>query len=220
MKPVLLVICILVSISAIGQKTKKVVIENEIPEYKEVFYVLVDSPDVKHGEYTRSFKGRNTISEKGEYNHGKKHGIWTFTDFNGGVEQQIDFSNLMINSMKPFTTLVRSSIIQGDRLIPNTSESLPLLLGGQSRIAYIFVKYLRYPADARRWGIDGTVYVSAKVTKDGKLVDEQIEQGLGYGLDEESLRIIKMLPDEWLPVGWGTEPQESIVVLQVKYRLN
>src|SRR5688572_29941902 len=93
MNHVLLVSCILVSISAIGQKTKKMVIENEIPEYKEVFYVLVDSPDVKHGEYTRSFKSRNTVSEKGQYRHGKKHGVWTFTDFNGAVEQEIDYSN-------------------------------------------------------------------------------------------------------------------------------
>src|SRR5688500_203266 len=166
MSHVLLVSCILVSISAIGQKTKKMVLENEIPEGKEVFYVLVDSPDVKHGEYTRSFKSRNTVSEKGQYRHGKKHGVWTFTDFNGAVEQEIDYSNHKINSLKHFSALVRSSIIQGDSLIENTSENLPLFLGGQSRMAYIFVKYLRYPADARRWGIDGTVYVSAKVTKD------------------------------------------------------
>jgi len=79
---------------------------------------------------------------------------------------------------------------------------------------------MRYPATARRYGVDGIVYVSATVTKDGKLIDERVEKGIGSGLDEESLRIIQMLPDEWLPVGWGDEPRDCRVVLQVKYKLN
>jgi periplasmic protein TonB len=220
MKYIPFVVCLLVASAAFGQKTKKVVVENDIPEYKEVFYILVDSPDVKHGEYTRTFKSRYETREKGQYRHGRKAGLWTFTDFNGGVEQEIDFSNRKIISAKPFKSLVSSSVIKDGSLIENKAENLPLLLGGQSRMSHILVKYMRYPADARRSGIDGTVYISATVTKDGRLEDEQIEKGIGYGLDEEALRVIKMLPDEWLPVGWGNEPQECKIVLQVKYKLN
>lgn len=220
MKYRLLIICLTVSFAAFSQKTKKVVAENEMPEFKEVFYVLVDSPAVRHGEYTRTFGSRNKVSEKGQYEHGKRTGVWTFTGFNGAVEQEIDFSNQEVISAKPVKMLAASYILQGDRWIDNTSDNLPLFLGGQSRGAHLFVKYLRYPAAARRFGVDGSVYVSGIVTKDGKLVDEQIERGLGYGLDEESVRIIKLLPNEWLPVGWGTNPQESKVVLEIKYKLN
>jgi TonB family protein len=84
----------------------------------------------------------------------------------------------------------------------------------------LFVKHLRYPADARRRGVDGTVLIAAIITKDGVLINEKIERGLGYGLDEESLKIIQMLPDEWLPVGWGNAPVETKVVLEVKFKLN
>lgn len=220
MKYRLFIICLTISITAFSQKTKKVVAENEMPEYKEVFYVLVDSPAVKHGKYTRTFGGRYKSEEKGQYDHGKKTGVWTFTGFNGKVEQEIDFSNHKVIFAKPFKMVVHSYILQGDRWVENTAENLPLFLGGESRTINLFLRYMRYPASARRLGIDGSVYVSGIVTKDGKLVDEQIERSRTQALDEEAVRIIKMLPDEWLPVGWGTDPQESKVVLEIKYKLN
>jgi hypothetical protein len=73
---------------------------------------------------------------------------------------------------------------------------------------------------ARRQGIEGIVYVSGTVTKHGQLINERIEQGLGYGLDEESIRVVQMLPDDWLPVGWGKQSLDSKVVLQIMYKLN
>ncbi|MDQ2656234.1 MAG: energy transducer TonB [Bacteroidota bacterium] len=219
MKYFLLSIC-LIAATAFCQKTKKVVVENEVPEFKEVFYVLVDSPAVRHGDYKRTFGGRHKVEEKGQYDHGKKTGVWSFDGFDGTVEQKIDFSNQQILSTKPFKMLTSSFAMKAGRWVENTSETLPLFLGGVGRATSIFLMHLRYPATARRLGVQGSVFVSGIVTKDGRLVDEQIEQGLGYGLDEESVRIIRMLPDEWLPVGWGSEPQESKVVLEIKYRLN
>ena len=64
---------------------------------------------------------------------------------------------------------------------------------------------MRYPSDARRNGIQGKVYVSAVITKTGEMIDEKVEEGLGYGMDEEALRIIKMIPDEYTRhSGWTT----------------
>jgi protein TonB len=205
MTNILLSIYTLISIVTFGQNTKKVVIENRRLQYHEEFYVLVDSPDVKNGEYVRTFKGSPELHEKGQFTRGKKTGIWTYTDANGDIEQEIDFSNQKVKFAKPFQSLVGSSIIKEDGSIDNSLENAPIFLGGQSRALQIIRKNIQYPVQARRVGQSGTVFVSAKVTKDGKLVDEKLVNSLGYGLDEESIRVIQLLPDEWLPAGWGKD---------------
>jgi protein TonB len=220
MRNILLAVYILISIVTFGQNTKKVVSENRRLQYQEVFYVLVDSPDVKNGEYIRTFKGSPELHEKGQFTRGRKTGIWTYTDGKGDIEQEIDYSNQKVKFAKPFQTLVGASITKADGSIDNSLEHAPIFLGGQSRALQIIRKNIKYPLQARRVGQSGTVVVSAKVTKDGSLVDEKIVNSLGYGLDEESLRVIQLLPDEWLPAGWGQDPQESTVILQVKYQLN
>jgi TonB family protein len=49
---------------------------------------------------------------------------------------------------------------------------------------------LRYPAEARSLGIEGKVFVKFLVQKDGSLTDIEAVQGIGYGCDEEAVRLI------------------------------
>lgn len=53
---------------------------------------------------------------------------------------------------------------------------------------------LKYPGQARRMGIEGTVYVQFVVDKDGSVSDVQVMKGIGAGCDEEAMRVIKEGP--------------------------
>ena len=64
--------------SLFGQETKKKTIENEDPRTKEVFYVLKDNPDIKHGEYKKVFSGAVDLKEQGQYENNVKVGIWEY----------------------------------------------------------------------------------------------------------------------------------------------
>jgi periplasmic protein TonB len=220
MKFVLIFTFLIASITCFGQKPKKVVKENEELGYKETFYVLLDSPDVKHGEYVRKSTSSRESSEKGQYSHGKRTGVWTFTGDAGKVEHQIDFTNQKVISALPNIALERKQIITAEGMVENTSQTLPLYLGGQSRIMSIWVRNLRYPASARRMGVDGTVHVSGTVTKEGKLTDLKVNQGISADCDAEAVRVIQLLTDEWLPAGWGEDPVDSKVLLKVRFKLN
>lgn len=215
----LVLLCMGISSLALAQKTKKQTVSNEMPEYKEVFYVLADSPTVKHGDYERTYKGARSVKEQGQYERGERVGVWKYSSVDG-VEQEIDFTNKKVLSSKPIVSLGAVEVINPDGTTTQTNDA-PIFLGGQGLFFYYFVKYMRYPADARRRGVDGTVLVSARITKDGAIVDEKVENRLGYGLDEEALRIIQLLPDTWLPLGWEKgEISESKIYLKVKYKLN
>jgi periplasmic protein TonB len=50
---------------------------------------------------------------------------------------------------------------------------------------------LVYPVRARELGIEGTVFLEALIDAHGALVDVTVSKGLGYGMDEEALRMIR-----------------------------
>lgn len=77
-------------------------------------------------------------------------------------------------------------------------EILPQPDGGMAGWAKFLQKNLHYPAIARENNISGKVFVSFIVEKDGQLTDIKIVRGLGYGLDEETIRVLK-LAKPWKP---------------------
>ena len=57
---------------------------------------------------------------------------------------------------------------------------------------------LAYPALAKEYLIEGLVFVQFTVEKDGVLRDVEVATGIGYGCDEEAMRIVENMPS-WYP---------------------
>ncbi len=55
----------------------------------------------------------------------------------------------------------------------------------------LFRKKFTYTEIARRAGVEGTVYIQAKINKNGDVIDAIVIKGLGAGLDEEALNAVK-----------------------------
>ena len=75
-------------------------------------------------------------------------------------------------------------------------EYLPAFPGGNKGLQNYFDKNLEYPADASNEGVEGTVNVSFVVDENGKLSSPQVvgKDRLGYGLEEEAIRVITRMP--------------------------
>ena len=84
------------------------------------------------------------------------------------------------------------------------------------------VKFLKnniiYPNMARESGIQGTVYVTFIVEKDGSLSDVRILRGIGGGCDEEVIRIVKKMP-KWKPGRLDDKPVRVQFIMPVKFTL-
>lgn len=88
--------------------------------------------------------------------------------------------------------------IKKDSLVFVVVEESPEFQGGdQARIEYL-IKNINYPKKARKAGIQGTVYITFIIEKDGKVSNVRILRGIGGGCDEESLRVVKNMP-KWKP---------------------
>lgn len=88
--------------------------------------------------------------------------------------------------------------VENGNTVFETAEVNPQFPGGQEAFARFIRKNLNYPGRAAELGIGGRVYVSFIVEKDGKVTDVALVRGIGYGCDEEALRVLKKAP-AWIP---------------------
>ncbi len=77
-------------------------------------------------------------------------------------------------------------------------EDQPTYPGGdKARLEYLR-NNIKYPEMAKESGIQGTVYVTFVVEKDGSISHVKVLRGIGGGCDEEAVRVIKNMP-KWKP---------------------
>lgn len=98
-------------------------------------------------------------------------------------------------------------------------ENPPQFPGGFEALAQYMVENVTYPPKAREFGIQGTVFVSFIVEKDGKVSNVRVLRSVNEDLDKEALRVVMSMPD-WAP---GTQRGEKVRVqfnLPVRFALN
>lgn len=95
----------------------------------------------------------------------------------------------------------------------------PAMPQGGYQAFYDFVaKKLKYPAQARRMGIEGKVYVEFIVDRDGSLTNVRSIKGIGAGCDEEAVRVIQSAP-KWSPPKQRGQPVKQKIVLPITFKL-
>lgn len=98
------------------------------------------------------------------------------------------------------------------------TEQQAVFPGGMKALYKLIKQHLRYPAKARRMGVEGKVYVRFVINKDGTISDIKILKGLGAGCDQEAIRVIKLLP-KWSPAKQRGIPVKSRRTLPVVFKL-
>ena len=68
---------------------------------------------------------------------------------------------------------------------------VPEFKGGKEAFKKYIKENLIYPKQAREKRIEGTVYLSAQIDDNGNVLSVDIEKGIGFGCDEEAVRLVK-----------------------------
>jgi len=77
-------------------------------------------------------------------------------------------------------------------------EDMPEFPGGDLALRKYIANAIKYPVIAQENGIQGKVYVTFVVGKDGKVQNARIARGVDPSLDKEALRVVNSLPT-WKP---------------------
>ena len=70
--------------------------------------------------------------------------------------------------------------------------------GGMSAMYKFLGENIKYPAAAQRANVTGKVFVKFVVEKNGSVGQVEVMKGIGFGCDEEAIRVIKAMP-KWNP---------------------
>jgi len=97
-------------------------------------------------------------------------------------------------------------------------EEQPYFPGGNDARHKFIVENIHYPDSALKNKIQGSVFVTFIVEKDGGLCNMRVLKGIGGGLDEEAVRVIKMMP-KWIPGRQRGTPVRVQCLLPIKFIL-
>ncbi|HOX78288.1 MAG TPA: energy transducer TonB [Bacteroidales bacterium] len=97
-------------------------------------------------------------------------------------------------------------------------ESMPEFPGGEPALYKFLAENIKYPQMAKESGIQGRVFVTFVVERDGRVTDVRVLRGIGGGCDEEAIRVVQNMP-KWTP---GKQRGKAVRVqynLPVKFTL-
>lgn len=108
---------------------------------------------------------------------------------------------------------------QDDTPIFTVVEDMPKFPGGKEAMYKYFGENITYPAEARKEGIQGTVYITFVIEVDGRVSKPRLLRGVHEDLDKEAMRVIKEMP-KWKP---GKQKGKAVRVqynLPIKFTLD
>jgi protein TonB len=98
-------------------------------------------------------------------------------------------------------------------------EQMPAFPDGEAALFKFIAEHIKYPTLARENGLEGTVYVSFVVEKDGSITNVSIRRDIGGGCGEEAVRVVDLMP-KWLPGKQRGTPVRVMFNLPIKYKLD
>jgi TonB family protein len=91
--------------------------------------------------------------------------------------------------------------------------------GGMVAFAKYLQENLKYPAAAQRANKSGKVYVQFIINTDGTASDFNVLKSVGFGLDEEALRVISSVP-KWTPAIQSGRVVRSRFTIPINFQLS
>jgi TonB family protein len=184
-----------------------------------------DSCKVQDGEF-RWYNDKGIITHVYTYRKGKPHGleILYYTDGQEKVKGNISGGE----RDGPWTAYYPSGKIAGKATYNVGKQSSVVLFhedgsrnnkdsifqrdsdypGGIPQYTRFLNKTLRYPDSAVVHEIQGTVVLQFKISKEGKVSELKVIGSVDKYLDEEALRVMRLMPD-WQPAIFAGTPCES-----------
>ncbi len=110
--------------------------------------------------------------------------------------------------------------IAQDSDVPLVSvDQMPQFPGGEREMLRFIKNNLRYPLSAQDNSVQGTVILNFVVNREGRIINLKVVKGIGFGCDEESIRVMEKMP-AWTP---GKQRGQTVLVsftMPIRFVLN
>jgi TonB family protein len=124
-----------------------------------------------------------------------------------------------LNEAKLVDTYADLSRIKDTAATFSKFDQSPEYKDGMSALLTYITQNMHYPEEARKAGVDGTVYVNFIVETNGKLTAINIKRGLRPDVDAEALRIVESMSGAWKAGKVSGKNVRSAYTLPLKFEL-
>lgn len=209
----LFLLCLIASLHLHAQSKKIKVKDERLKHTYEVFTVLEYNPDVKEGPYKRVVQGK--LAVEGMYHENRKGGLWTW--YNGDAEPvcMVNYNTGIVHYY------VRNGFFLNwyDESIVYEKDRPVILLTSEDVRNDIIAKNLRYPDYAKENNLQGRVVIGITVNSMGNITNYKIATSIDSSLDNEALKVVKMVPFDFIPAYKKGQAITDEYLLPVTFRL-
>ncbi|SHM35022.1 TonB family C-terminal domain-containing protein [Cyclobacterium lianum] len=128
-----------------------------------------------------------------------------------------DYQEEMLDINDKNDDKITERLMQGE--VFDVVEEMPSPPGGMEGWNQYLMENLSYPASARNEGVEGTVYTTFVVAKDGSVRDVALLRGVDDRLNEAALEVIRSSPN-WQPGRQKGEETNVKIRLPIRFKLN
>ena len=248
MKYLFTIITLIFTLNVFGQQTVKIKKQKiyewgtPYPKHKEIFYVLRTDNSIKQGSYKLKAGKRNIIEgwydnnlkdsiwifrpmprytdfiyAQGYYKENKKTGIWNFSN-EDGLEQQYDYSNdsLIFTVFEITDTVI--PVLTDTGFVLRKVDMPPIFKEGESakkRYMSSANHYFGYNLPKDIW-IRATVQF--EIDENGMTHNHKIIKGDFPEYNENALKVVKAIPNDWIPAKINGKKVYSIWTISLQNR--
>ena len=171
---------------------------------------------------THAQKMRTTKWESGMLDKRTKVGVWEYYGITASKEmvvvQRYDHSTKQLLFYRPSGDLTFNTELAPGQWKRRMVDRPPLFIGGDAALA-AFTTQLQYPQQAQDRNVQGQVTIGFTVDAQGKATNHRVLRGIGAGCDQEALRVVKTIPDEWVPAQVGVQDIVAEYEMTLTFRL-
>jgi protein TonB len=120
------------------------------------------------------------------------------TEISGGNDVAIPASAFRSSGSGTGVALPADEVEAGENEVFVVVEDMPQFPGGDEALLKYLYSQLIYPRLALEYKIEGRVVVQFVIAANGRIEDVAVLRGIGFGCDEEALRVVKGMP-AWTP---------------------
>jgi protein TonB len=95
------------------------------------------------------------------------------------------------------TSAMAQTVVEDDAIFV-VAENAPEFPGGEDSLYAYIARNIKYPETAKKEKIEGRVFVTFVIEKDGQVSSAKILRDIGGGCGEEAIRVVKNMP-KWKP---------------------
>ncbi|MEA5457708.1 energy transducer TonB [Arcicella sp. LKC2W] len=156
--------------------------------------------------------GNNIEVVSGKIIDGMKEGEWVAKSKTGKIVYR---ENIEHNK------LISGVSYANDIETPYTRiEEYAEYLGGMGKFAGHLMNNLKYPTVAQKAHVSGKVYVQFTVCTDGTLCDFNVLKSVGFGCDEEAIRVLQASSGNWKAGTERGKPYRSKLTIPINFQLS